>query len=104
MTCQDRFPQLKVARYTDSYGKLGLDCSDMDTKDVVQRFYDGLARKDSSWQDNLTEHVACTGSKPVEMNLCGVSGALAVLVLYGGDDVAGGGQFDDKSGEAFLAG
>jgi ketosteroid isomerase-like protein len=30
----------------------------MDTKDVVQRFYDGLARKDSSWQDNLTEDVA----------------------------------------------
>jgi ketosteroid isomerase-like protein len=30
----------------------------MDTKDVVQRFYDGLARKDSSWQDNLSESVA----------------------------------------------
>jgi ketosteroid isomerase-like protein len=30
----------------------------MDTKDVVQRFYDGLARKDGSWQDNLTESVA----------------------------------------------
>ena len=30
----------------------------MDTKDVVQRFYDGLARKDSSWQDNLAESVA----------------------------------------------
>ena len=30
----------------------------METKDVVQRFYDGLARKDSSWQDNLTEGVA----------------------------------------------
>ena len=35
-----------------------LDCSDMDTRDVVQRFYDGLARKDGSWQDNLTESVA----------------------------------------------
>jgi len=30
----------------------------MDTKDVIQRFYDGLARKDSSWQDNLAESVA----------------------------------------------
>jgi ketosteroid isomerase-like protein len=30
----------------------------MDTKDVVQHFYDGLARKDSSWQDNLSESVA----------------------------------------------
>ena len=30
----------------------------MDTKDVVQHFYDGLARKDSSWQDNLAESVA----------------------------------------------
>jgi len=30
----------------------------MDTRDVVQRFYDGLARKDSSWQDNLSESVA----------------------------------------------
>ena len=30
----------------------------MKTKDVVQRFYDGLARKDSSWQDNLAEGVA----------------------------------------------
>lgn len=31
---------------------------DMDTKDMVQRFYDGLARKDGSWQDNLFENVA----------------------------------------------
>ena len=30
----------------------------MDTKDIVQRFYDGLARKDGSWQDNLSENVA----------------------------------------------
>ena len=30
----------------------------MKTNDVVQRFYDGLARKDSSWQDNLAEGVA----------------------------------------------
>ena len=30
----------------------------MDTKDVVQRFYDGLARNDNSWRDNLTESVA----------------------------------------------
>jgi ketosteroid isomerase-like protein len=30
----------------------------METKDVIQRFYDGLARKDSSWQDNLSENVA----------------------------------------------
>ena len=30
----------------------------METKDVVQRFYDGLARKDGSWQDNLAESVA----------------------------------------------
>lgn len=30
----------------------------MDTKDMVQRFYDGLARKDGSWQDNLFENVA----------------------------------------------
>ena len=30
----------------------------MDTKDVIQHFYDGLARKDSSWQDNLAESVA----------------------------------------------
>ena len=30
----------------------------METKDVVRRFYDGLARKDSSWQDNLAESVA----------------------------------------------
>jgi len=29
----------------------------MDTKDVIQRFYDGLARKDSSWH-NLAESVA----------------------------------------------
>ena len=30
----------------------------MDTNDVVRRFYGGLARKDSSWQDNLAESVA----------------------------------------------
>lgn len=30
----------------------------METNEVVQRFYDGLARKDSSWQDNLAEGVA----------------------------------------------
>jgi hypothetical protein len=30
----------------------------MDTKDVIQRFYEGLARKDISWQDNLAESVA----------------------------------------------
>ena len=30
----------------------------METKDVVRRFYGGLARKDSSWQDNLAESVA----------------------------------------------
>jgi ketosteroid isomerase-like protein len=30
----------------------------MNTKDVVQRFYDGLARRDSSWQGNLSESVA----------------------------------------------
>jgi len=30
----------------------------MDTREVVQHFYDGLARKDGSWQDNLTEGVA----------------------------------------------
>lgn len=35
-----------------------LDRRAMDTKDVVQHFYDGLARKDSSWQDNLAESVA----------------------------------------------
>jgi ketosteroid isomerase-like protein len=30
----------------------------METKDVVRRFYDGLAHKDSSWQDNLAESIA----------------------------------------------
>lgn len=30
----------------------------MDTKDVVQRFYEGLAGKDSSWQHDLSESVA----------------------------------------------
>jgi ketosteroid isomerase-like protein len=35
-----------------------LDWRDMDTKELVQRFYDGLARKDGSWQDNLSENVA----------------------------------------------
>ena len=30
----------------------------METKGVVQRFYEGLARKDSSWQDSLAEGVA----------------------------------------------
>ena len=30
----------------------------MDTRDVVQRFYDGMARNDGSWRDNLTESVA----------------------------------------------
>jgi ketosteroid isomerase-like protein len=34
-----------------------LDRRNMDTKDVVQHFYDGLARKDNSWQDNLSEGV-----------------------------------------------
>jgi ketosteroid isomerase-like protein len=30
----------------------------MNTRDVVQRFYDGLARRDSSWHGNLSENVA----------------------------------------------
>ena len=30
----------------------------METKDVVRRFYGGLARQDSSWQDDLSESVA----------------------------------------------
>ena len=34
----------------------------MEVKDVVQRFYDGLARKDSSWQDNLAESVLFSDS------------------------------------------
>ena len=51
------------ARVTASAGRVllegrFLDRRDMDTKDIVQRFYDGLARKDGSWQDNLSENVA----------------------------------------------
>ena|SRR5438270_5165458 len=30
----------------------------METKDVVERFYEGLSRKDESWQKNLSEEVA----------------------------------------------
>ena len=29
----------------------------METADVVQRFYDGIARKDASWQDLLSDDV-----------------------------------------------
>jgi ketosteroid isomerase-like protein len=29
----------------------------MDTRDVVRRFYDGLARRDGSWQQNLAPDV-----------------------------------------------
>lgn len=30
----------------------------METREVVQRFYDGLARKDGSWQELLSDDVA----------------------------------------------